>query len=204
MFTTYRLTEHHTAGGMSRWQPYLAELQPEFFCEVSPELARERGLDQQRLGDDRQRPDRDRGPGAGHRAGGARCGSAAGPCTRSACPTTGGSADDALVSGDSANDLFGVTLDANVHIQETKVASCDIQPGRRPRGPALLEYVAAYRERAGVTVATGNLQRTPPEGPDGRHASDAGSLGHSTQGQVGEGHAPAGRDTDAGPDGGTS
>ena len=45
VFTTYRLTEHHTAGGMSRWQPYLSELQPEFFCEVSPELARERGLE---------------------------------------------------------------------------------------------------------------------------------------------------------------
>jgi Molydopterin dinucleotide binding domain len=44
--TTYRLTEHHTAGGMSRGLPYLAELQPEFFCEVSPELARERGLEQ--------------------------------------------------------------------------------------------------------------------------------------------------------------
>ena len=39
VFTTYRLTEHHTAGGMSRWLPYLSELQPEFFCEVSPELA---------------------------------------------------------------------------------------------------------------------------------------------------------------------
>ena len=36
VFTTYRLTEHHTAGGMSRWLPYLAELQPEMFCEVSP------------------------------------------------------------------------------------------------------------------------------------------------------------------------
>src|SRR5690625_7413653 len=43
-FTTYRLTEHHTAGGMSRWLPYLAELQPEMFCEVSPALAAERGL----------------------------------------------------------------------------------------------------------------------------------------------------------------
>ncbi len=30
---------------MSRWTPYLAELQPEFFCEVSPELAAERGLE---------------------------------------------------------------------------------------------------------------------------------------------------------------
>jgi anaerobic selenocysteine-containing dehydrogenase len=43
--TTYRLTEHHTAGGMSRWLPYLSELQPEFFCEVSPRLAAERGLE---------------------------------------------------------------------------------------------------------------------------------------------------------------
>ena len=43
--TTYRLTEHHTAGGMSRTVPYLAELQPEFFCEVSPQLAAERGLE---------------------------------------------------------------------------------------------------------------------------------------------------------------
>ena len=34
--TTYRLTEHHTAGGMSRTLPYLSELQPVFFCEVSP------------------------------------------------------------------------------------------------------------------------------------------------------------------------
>ncbi|MCW2582519.1 MAG: molybdopterin dinucleotide-binding region, partial [Klenkia sp.] len=44
-FTTYRLTEHHTAGGMSRTLPYLSELQPEFFVEVSPELADERGLE---------------------------------------------------------------------------------------------------------------------------------------------------------------
>src|SRR5699024_6415195 len=34
VFTTYRLTEHHTAGGMSRWLPYLSELQPEMFCEI--------------------------------------------------------------------------------------------------------------------------------------------------------------------------
>ena len=45
VFTTYRLTEHHTAGGMSRTLPYLTELQPEMFCEVSPRLARERGLE---------------------------------------------------------------------------------------------------------------------------------------------------------------
>jgi len=70
----------------------------------------------------------------------------------------------ALTTGDSANDLFGLSLDANVHIQESKVASCDIQPGRRPTGPALLRYVADYRERAGVTVATGNVRMTPQQG----------------------------------------
>jgi formate dehydrogenase major subunit len=32
LVTTYRLTEHHTAGGMSRWLRWLAELQPEMFC----------------------------------------------------------------------------------------------------------------------------------------------------------------------------
>ena len=40
---TYRLTEHHTAGGMSRTLTHLAELQPELFAEISPELAGEIG-----------------------------------------------------------------------------------------------------------------------------------------------------------------
>ena len=44
VITTYRLTEHHTAGGMSRWLSWLSELQPEMFCEVSPELAKSAGL----------------------------------------------------------------------------------------------------------------------------------------------------------------
>ena len=43
--TTYRLTEHHTAGGMSRFLSHLAELQPELFAEMSPELARELKID---------------------------------------------------------------------------------------------------------------------------------------------------------------
>jgi formate dehydrogenase major subunit len=43
--TTYRLTEHHTSGAMSRWIPWLSELQPELFCEISPELAAEKGVE---------------------------------------------------------------------------------------------------------------------------------------------------------------
>ena len=44
ILTTYRLTEHHLSGVMSRWLPWLAELQPELFLEISPELAGERGI----------------------------------------------------------------------------------------------------------------------------------------------------------------
>ena len=29
---------------MSRWLPWLAELMPELFCEISPELAAEKGI----------------------------------------------------------------------------------------------------------------------------------------------------------------
>ncbi|MEO6703580.1 MAG: molybdopterin dinucleotide binding domain-containing protein, partial [Jatrophihabitantaceae bacterium] len=167
LFTTYRLTEHHTAGGMSRWLPYLAELQPEFFCEVSPELAELRGLanlgwativtartaiEARVLVTDRVRP-LDIDGQRFHQIG---------------LPYHWGVGSSALVSGDSANDLFGVTLDPNVHIQESKVASCDIRSGRRPVGEQLLSFVEEYRRRAGITVQTGNTQRTPE-----RSASEA-------------------------------
>jgi formate dehydrogenase major subunit len=44
VITTFRLTEHYLAGAMSRWNPWLAELQPELFVELSPELAAEKGI----------------------------------------------------------------------------------------------------------------------------------------------------------------
>jgi formate dehydrogenase major subunit len=44
VITTYRLTEHYLAGAMSRWLPWLSELQPELFIEISPELAADRGI----------------------------------------------------------------------------------------------------------------------------------------------------------------
>jgi formate dehydrogenase major subunit len=45
IISTYRLTEHHLSGSMSRWLPWLAELQPELFIEMSPELASEKGIE---------------------------------------------------------------------------------------------------------------------------------------------------------------
>jgi formate dehydrogenase major subunit len=147
VFTTYRLTEHHTAGGMSRTLPYLAELQPEFFVEVSPQLAEERGLENggwatvvtaraaveaRVLVTERIRPLKIGGRiihqiGVPYHWGG-----------------------EGIATGDSGNDLTGVVMDPNVHIQESKAATCDIRPGRRPRGSALVSYVEGYRQRAGV------------------------------------------------------
>ena len=42
--TTYRLTEHFQAGAMSRTLPWLAEVQPEMFVEMSRELAADKGI----------------------------------------------------------------------------------------------------------------------------------------------------------------
>ena len=50
--------------------------------------------------------------------------------------------------GDSANDLIGLELDPNVHIQDTKSLTCDVLPGRRPRGPALRAFVERHRNGA--------------------------------------------------------
>jgi formate dehydrogenase major subunit len=55
-----------------------------------------------------------------------------------------------LSTGDAANELLSVALDPNVHIMETKAATCDIRPGRRPRGPELVAFLADYRRRAGL------------------------------------------------------
>jgi formate dehydrogenase major subunit len=43
VLSTYRLTEHHLSGSMSRWLPWLSALQPELFVELSPEHAGEIG-----------------------------------------------------------------------------------------------------------------------------------------------------------------
>ena len=149
VFSTSRLTEHHTAGGMSRQLAYLSELQPEMFVEVSPELAALRGL---------------RHMGWAHMITARAAIEAKVMVTERLAPLRiegrvvhqlwmpyhwGG---EGLVTGDSANDLIGITLDPNVLIQESKVGTCDIQPGRRPTGRDLLRYVQGYRDRAGLTA----------------------------------------------------
>jgi formate dehydrogenase major subunit len=154
--TTYRLTEHHTAGGMSRWLPYLSELQPEMFCEVSPGLAAERGLEHlgwatiitargvieaRVLVTDRIPPLRVQGRTL-HQIG---------------LPYHWG--PNGYSRGDAANELAAISLDPNSHIQEVKALSGDIRPGRRPRGPARAALVEHYQRRAGITPQTGTEVR---------------------------------------------
>ena len=148
VWTTYRLTEHHTAGGMSRFLPYLAELQPAMFCEVSPELAAERGLENggwativtartaieaRVLVTERLRPLRVEGRVI-HQVG---------------MPYHWGA--NGYSTGDAANELLSVSMDPNVHIQDSKASTCDVIAGRRPQGPELLAFVEGYRRRAGLS-----------------------------------------------------
>src|SRR4030095_14190111 len=78
-----------------------------------------------------------------------------------------------LVTGDTVNDLLGVSLDPNVFIQESKVTTCDVRHGRRPRGPALLDSLDGYGRRAGLTVETGTRVATVGEGAGVAHVEKA-------------------------------
>jgi len=42
--TTMRLSGHWQSGVLTRWQPWLVEMQPSLFVEISVELAREKGI----------------------------------------------------------------------------------------------------------------------------------------------------------------
>jgi formate dehydrogenase major subunit len=123
VLTTYRLTEHHTAGGMTRTLSHLAELQPELFCEISPELAREIGaahggfvaietprgaIEARALVTTRMRPLVIQGRTVhqvalpyhyGHRG---------------------------LVKGDVVNDLIAISEEPNVRIMESKALLCRV------------------------------------------------------------------------------
>jgi len=141
ILSTYRLTEHHTAGGMSRYLSHLSELQPELFTEVSPELAGQAGLkhgdwativtaraliEARVLVTPRIRPLRIAGRIV-HQVG---------------LPYHWGYRGQ--VTGDVVNDLLVISEEPNVRIMETKALVCNVLPGRRAHGPGALEELHAY------------------------------------------------------------
>lgn len=175
VLTTYRLTEHHTAGGMSRFLPHLAELQPELFVELSPELALEQAIttgdrvcvatmrgavEARALVTRRLRPlvvD-------GRRV------------HQVAMPFHWGSAGP--LPGGAANDLVAISGEPNVAIHESKAMLCAIVPGPLPRGPAFL----AWFERFGGGSQT--IDAGPSERRDAARASESFGGGHGHEGKT--------------------
>ena len=126
VLSTYRLTEHHLSGTMSRWLPWLAELQPELFCEISPEHAAEIGvantervrittprgaITAKALVTRRIRPYRLRDKTVHHVG----------------LPWHWGY--KGLTTGDVVNDLSALVGDPNVTIHEAKVFVCNVTKG---------------------------------------------------------------------------
>jgi formate dehydrogenase major subunit len=171
VLTTYRLTEHHTAGGMSRFLSHLAELQPEMFAEISAELAGElkiknadhicivtlrAAIEARALVSRRIRPLHLNGKTV-HQV---------------ALPYHFGTAG--LVRGGAANDLLTISGEPNVTIMEAKACTCNIVPGCLPRGAAFAEFLNKYAPQGGPIVLH------PEEPPPGGSRSGGG---HATEGK---------------------
>ena len=124
ILTTYRLTEHHTSGAMSRTLAHLAELQPELFAEISPELAAEigaangdhvivstaRGQIEARALVTARMPSLDVQGRRVHQVG---------------LPYHWGGRG--LVKGDVVNDLVAISEEPNVRIMESKALTCSVR-----------------------------------------------------------------------------
>ena len=122
--TTYRLTEHYLSGAMSRWNPWLTELQPEPFVEISPELALEKKIgntDWVRVSTPR---------------GSVRVKALV--TRRMRAFTIGGHTVhhvglpfhwgyQGLITGDAGNELTALVADPNVSIHEAKAFVCDVE-----------------------------------------------------------------------------
>ena len=127
VFTTYRLTELHCGGIPTRVMPHTAELQPEAFVEISPELAQELAIEHlgwtvistprgeievKAMVTERLRPFVINGQTV-HQIG---------------MPWVFGR--EGYATGATANVLLAITGDANTSIHTTKAITCGLRPGR--------------------------------------------------------------------------
>ena len=127
VMTTYRLTEQ--SGIMTRYVPWLAELQPALFAEIDPELAVIKGIrnggwmtvvtklgeiEARALVSGRMRPLK---LGRGRRV------------HTVGVPYNYGTLGNAV--GDSVGALIPLAMDPNVSIHEAKTTTCNVRAGRR-------------------------------------------------------------------------
>jgi formate dehydrogenase major subunit len=127
ILTTYRLTEHHTAGGMSRTLSHLAELQPEMFAEISTELAEELSI----VPGEWITVSTARGAIEAHALVTPRMQTLlidGKPMQQVGLPFHWGYSG--LVKGDIGNDLVAISEEPNVRIMETKGILCNVKRGR--------------------------------------------------------------------------
>ena len=125
--TTFRVAEQYLSGAMSRFDSWLNELQPEMFCEISEELARETGIEHggwmtvwtvrgaiesRAMVTNRIKPLFVNGK-LQHQIG---------------IPFHWGYSGETV--GSMANDLTAIVLDPNVSIHEAKAFACNVRPGR--------------------------------------------------------------------------
>ena len=177
VLTTYRLTEHHTTGAMSRFLPHLNELQPELFVELSPELAGELGVrnsdfvvvatlrgavEARALVSRRTRPLTVAGGRVVHQV---------------AMPYHWGYAGPKGTTGGVVNDLLAISGEPNVTIMESKALVCTIVPGRLPEGVAGHEFLRKI---------------SPPNDPIVQHP-DQNLPGHPPLNKFGSEHAQQGQ-----------
>jgi len=148
---TFRLTEHYLSGPMSRFNSWLNELQPEMFCELSPELAGEKGIEHggwmtlrsprgtieaRAMVTRRLKPLHVNGKVV-HQVG---------------LPFHWGYAGE--VVGCQANDLTALVADPNVSMHEGKVFVVSVRAGRAPATtPSVTEPEARWPERGRERVS---------------------------------------------------
>jgi formate dehydrogenase major subunit len=157
--TTYRLTEHYLSGPMSRFDSWLNELQPDMFVEISPELARERGINHgdwvvvstprasietRAMVTPRIQPLHVDGRVI-HQVG---------------FPIHFGWAGE--VAGAMANDLTPIVTDVNVSIHEAKAFVCNVRRGRLQSHTTMPSEQVAPRPEPQPMPRTGN--HAQPEG----------------------------------------
>jgi formate dehydrogenase major subunit len=130
--STFRLTEHHTAGPMSRNLPWLAELQPEMFAEIDPMLADAKGIvDGEWMVIETPRAEIEARAKVTARVRPLRMGDR---IVHQIClPWHWGTfkSNPQGVTGDAVNDLTAISGDPNVSIHESKAFLCNVRAGRR-------------------------------------------------------------------------
>ena len=78
--------------------------------------------------------------------------------------------------GNAANNLVAISGEPNVTIMESKALTCNIVPGRLPRGPAFLDWIERHAPQAGQP-ANLHPEQPPPGAPAGAEADGHGQHG---------------------------